>query len=199
MKHYDALETRNPQDREAALMAALPAQIANAQRHSAAFAEILNGVEALTVNSRAALSRLPVTRKYELLARQQAQRATDPLRPVSVGPKWPVKTREHVDLWLHGYALLLEDSATVPLFARGYRDLVTVEKNHRGVYTVPHSQRSKARVVIEEMPGKRIWIEDIQALCLRALQTETQVMVSFIDTGHGISAEQIGQIGRAHV
>ena len=78
MKHYDALETRNPQDREAALMAALPAQIANAQRHSAAFAEILNGVEALAVNSRAALSRLPVTRKYELLARQQAQRATDP-------------------------------------------------------------------------------------------------------------------------
>jgi GTP cyclohydrolase I len=50
-------------------------------------------------------------------------------------------------------------------------------RDRRGAYTVPHSQRSKARVVIEEMPGKRIWIEDIQALCLRALQTETQVMV----------------------
>lgn len=47
----------------------------------------------------------------------------------------------------------------------------------RGVYTVPHSQRSKARVVVEEMPGKKIWIEDIQALCVRALSTETQVMV----------------------
>jgi GTP cyclohydrolase I len=47
----------------------------------------------------------------------------------------------------------------------------------RGVYTVPHSQRSKARVVIEEMPGKKIWIEDVQALCVRALSTETQVMV----------------------
>src|SRR6478609_47904 len=23
---------------------------------------------------------------------------------------WPVKTREHVDLWLHGYALLQEDT-----------------------------------------------------------------------------------------
>jgi phenylacetate-CoA ligase len=78
MKHYDALETRNPQDREAALMAALPAQIANAQRHSSAFADILKGVDASSVTSRAALSRLPVTRKYELLARQQAQRATDP-------------------------------------------------------------------------------------------------------------------------
>jgi GTP cyclohydrolase IB len=47
----------------------------------------------------------------------------------------------------------------------------------RGVYTVPHSQRSKARVVVEEVPGKKIWIEDIQAICVRALATETQVMV----------------------
>ncbi len=47
----------------------------------------------------------------------------------------------------------------------------------RGAYTVPHSQRSKARVTVEEAEGKKIWIEDIHALCLRALQTETQVMV----------------------
>jgi len=50
-------------------------------------------------------------------------------------------------------------------------------RDTRGVYTVPHSQRSKARVVIEEVAGKRIWIEDVQQLCLKALQTETQVMV----------------------
>jgi GTP cyclohydrolase I len=50
-------------------------------------------------------------------------------------------------------------------------------RDKRGVYTVPHSQRSKARVCIEETPGKKIWIEDVQALCLAALQTETQVMV----------------------
>ena len=77
-QHYDALETRSPQEREAALMAGLPAQIAHAQRHSAAFAEILKGVDAAAVTSRAALARLPVTRKYELLERQQAQRAKDP-------------------------------------------------------------------------------------------------------------------------
>ncbi len=47
----------------------------------------------------------------------------------------------------------------------------------RGAYTVPHSQRSKARVIVEEEPGKKIWIEDVQALCANALQTETQVMV----------------------
>lgn len=76
--HYDALETRSPQDREAALMAALPAQIAHAQKNSAAFAEILRGMDAASITSRAALAQLPVTRKYELLERQQAQRAQDP-------------------------------------------------------------------------------------------------------------------------
>ena len=50
-------------------------------------------------------------------------------------------------------------------------------REKRGAYTVPHSQRSKARVTVEEVEGKKIWIEDIHALCLRALQTETQVMV----------------------
>jgi phenylacetate-CoA ligase len=78
MKHLDSLETRKPQEREAALMAALPAQIAYAQQHSAAFAGILTGVNAAAVTSRAALANLPVTRKYELLERQQAQRTSDP-------------------------------------------------------------------------------------------------------------------------
>jgi phenylacetate-CoA ligase len=74
-KHYDALETRDPAQREAALMAALPDHVAQAQRMAPAYAEILRGVEAAGVTSRAALARLPVTRKYELLERQQAARA----------------------------------------------------------------------------------------------------------------------------
>ena len=76
--HLDALETRDPEAREAALMAALPDQIANAQKNSAALAEILQGVDPTLVTSRAALARLPVTRKYQLLERQQALRAQDP-------------------------------------------------------------------------------------------------------------------------
>jgi phenylacetate-CoA ligase len=76
--HLDALETRAPEAREAALMAALPAQIAQAQKNSAALAEILQGIDAAQVISRAALARLPVTRKYQLLERQQALRAQDP-------------------------------------------------------------------------------------------------------------------------
>jgi GTP cyclohydrolase I len=50
-------------------------------------------------------------------------------------------------------------------------------RDKRGAYAVPHSQRSKARVTLEEAEGRKIWIEDVHALCLQALQTETQVMV----------------------
>ena len=72
---YDALETRSREAREAALMAALPQQILHAQQASPAFAGILPGVDAAGVTSRAALARLPVTRKSELLALQQQHRA----------------------------------------------------------------------------------------------------------------------------
>ena len=71
----DALETRAPAEREAALLAALPAQIAHARTASPAFADILAGIDPATVTSRAALATLPVTRKSELLERQQAGRA----------------------------------------------------------------------------------------------------------------------------
>jgi phenylacetate-CoA ligase len=56
-------------------MAALPAQIAHAQAHAPAFAELLQGVDPARINSRAALATLPVIRKYELLERQKAARA----------------------------------------------------------------------------------------------------------------------------
>ena len=47
----------------------------------------------------------------------------------------------------------------------------------RDAYAIPHNQRSKARVKIEVAPGARLAIEDVQAHLLRALVTETQVMV----------------------
>jgi GTP cyclohydrolase I len=56
-------------------------------------------------------------------------------------------------------------------------ELAEHARDRRGAYTVPHSQRSKARITIEEAEGKKIWIEDVHAHCLNALQTETQVMV----------------------
>ena len=73
--HFDELEIRTPAAREAALFAALPVQVASAQRHAPALAAMLEGVDAERVTDRAALARLPVTRKHELLERQKASRA----------------------------------------------------------------------------------------------------------------------------
>ena len=75
--HFDALETRDPAQREAALLAALPNQVAHAKACARAFAKSLQSVDAASVNSRAALAKLPVIRKYELLEQQQALRGTD--------------------------------------------------------------------------------------------------------------------------
>ena len=89
---YDALEARPAAQREAALLAALPGQVAHAQQASRAMAEILRGIDAAQVTSREALARLPVTRKHELLARQQAQRPQDPFGGFSAlvrGPAMP--------------------------------------------------------------------------------------------------------------
>lgn len=72
---FDSLETRTAAEREAALMASLPGQIAHAQQHSAAMRAVLTGVNSDQINSRAALASLPVTRKSELLKLQQASRA----------------------------------------------------------------------------------------------------------------------------
>jgi len=56
-------------------------------------------------------------------------------------------------------------------------ELAEHARDARGIYAVPHSQRSKARLTLEEAEGRKIWIEDIHAHCVRALGTETQVMV----------------------
>ncbi|MEO8655434.1 MAG: phenylacetate--CoA ligase family protein, partial [Ramlibacter sp.] len=75
--YFDALETRDPAQREAQLLAALPRQVAHAQHTSPAFGEILHGVDAAGVTTREALASLPVTRKPELFSRQKALRASD--------------------------------------------------------------------------------------------------------------------------
>jgi GTP cyclohydrolase I len=47
----------------------------------------------------------------------------------------------------------------------------------RGAYAIPHSQRSKARVIVEVAPEKKLTLAELQAHCAAALKTETQVMV----------------------
>jgi len=61
----DSLEHRDPAERERALMAALPRLIERAQA-APGWARILDGVASGDIDSRAALARLPVTRKSDL-------------------------------------------------------------------------------------------------------------------------------------
>ncbi|MDQ6770260.1 MAG: hypothetical protein M3Z54_09760 [Gemmatimonadota bacterium] len=58
---------------------------------------------------------------------------------------WPVKTREHVDLWLHGFAMLQEDTTFVPFFKRGYSTNMIVLKNRANVVTQLDANRDRLR------------------------------------------------------
>jgi len=69
-EHYDALETREPAERERDHLARLPKQIAHARKNAPGFARILTDVDPRAVTTRAALARLPVTRKSDLKALQ---------------------------------------------------------------------------------------------------------------------------------
>jgi phenylacetate-CoA ligase len=55
--------------------------------HAPAFAGILKGINGAAVTSRAALARLPVTRKHELLERQQAARQAAAATPLAASAR----------------------------------------------------------------------------------------------------------------
>ncbi|MCP1572862.1 phenylacetate-CoA ligase [Herbaspirillum rubrisubalbicans] len=73
LAELDALERRDPQQREQQLIRALPQLVARAQG-AAGWARILDGVDAAAINSRAALAQLPVTRKSDLKELQNRER-----------------------------------------------------------------------------------------------------------------------------
>jgi phenylacetate-CoA ligase len=71
MEFYDALEIRDPADREISLMAALPQIIARAKKHSSAYQRLLGAVHAEDIVDRRTLAELPLTRKSELIDLQR--------------------------------------------------------------------------------------------------------------------------------
>ena len=74
---YVAAERRDPAQRDAALLAALPGLV-SAAKAAPALADHLSGVVGDDLTSWKAWSQVPVTRKTELLERQKSLRATDP-------------------------------------------------------------------------------------------------------------------------
>ena len=72
---YDVLERRDPSEREAALMAALPQIIAAAKRDAPAYRDRLAKVRPADITDRRALADLPLTHKSDLI---ELQRQTPP-------------------------------------------------------------------------------------------------------------------------
>ena len=81
---FDALERRDPHERERDLLTRLPALVARAQG-AAGWASILAGVDAPQVDSRSALAQLPITRKADLKALQAQARPFGGLTATALG------------------------------------------------------------------------------------------------------------------
>ena len=84
-KYFDELEIRAPEAREGALLARLPDLVAHATEHGPGWARHLQGVDARAVASRKALAALPVLRKGQLKALQEADPPFGGLTTVAPG------------------------------------------------------------------------------------------------------------------
>lgn len=59
-----------------------------------------------------------------------------------------MRVREHVDLWLHGFAMLHQDSSLVPYFRPGYRERLMGERQRANATTLldAHGDRLRQRL-----------------------------------------------------
>jgi phenylacetate-CoA ligase len=117
---FDALEARPPAERESDLLARLPNQIAHAKAHAPFYRKAFAQIDPASITSRAALSKLPITRKSELA---ELQGAAKPFGGLNAAPAaglarifmspWPVYEPEgkRPDFW----------RAARALFAAGFR------------------------------------------------------------------------------
>jgi hypothetical protein len=71
---------------------------------------------------------------------------TDTSQPPGPAPtEWPVNTYEHVDLWLHGFAMIQDDTTLVPFFRRGYKAELNDLKRRANVTTQLDANIAKLR------------------------------------------------------
>ncbi len=102
-------------------------------------------------------------------------------QPAQPGIIWPIKTREHVDLWLHGFAMLQEDTTFVPFFKRGYSTNMTVLKNRANVVTQLDANRDKLRARLALNP--RLINAQFVPLAFTSWNDLTQAVDLFIRAG----------------
>lgn len=61
---------------------------------------------------------------------------------------WSISTRYQVDLWLHGYALVQDDTTQVPFFKPGYRDSIVALKKRDHVTTLLDTDRDSLHAML---------------------------------------------------
>lgn len=154
--YFDARETQDPQTRERELLARLPGLVQSALR-APGWRRLLDGIDARSIDSRAALARLPVLRKSELPALQKADPPFGGLVPeprramsrwfVSPGPIFEPEGA-HDDAWRTGRAV----------FAAGLRRgdvLLNTFSYHQvpGGFIFDSAARAVGCIVIAAGPG----------------------------------------------
>ena len=65
---------------------------------------------------------------------------------------WPVRTQFHVDLWLHGFAMIQDDTTTVPFFRRNYKADMNDLKRRANVSTLLDTNMEKLRARLAVNP-----------------------------------------------
>lgn len=76
-----------------------------------------------------------------------------PANPTAPAQRWPVRVREHVDLWLHGFAMMPHEAAQVPFFERGYAERFQALKNSANILTVLEGERERLAPRLASNPG----------------------------------------------
>lgn len=66
---------------------------------------------------------------------------------------WPVRTAQYVDLWFHGYAMVVDDTAKVPLFDRGYRSRMQQVRSRLNVVTALDANRDSLAAGLARNPA----------------------------------------------
>ena len=66
---------------------------------------------------------------------------------------WRIYAREHVDLWLHGFAMLQGDSTLVPYFRLDYRARLDRVRHERGLTTTLDASRDRLASYLAANPG----------------------------------------------
>lgn len=66
--------------------------------------------------------------------------------------QWPMNTYEHVDLWLHGFAMIQDDTTLVPYFLRGYKTQMSELKRRANVTTQLDANVARLRQRFAQSP-----------------------------------------------